>query len=100
MALKSNSAAWDDQTPRDPLEYAVSVRDRDDLTMVRTALATDNCQLAMQPVCTAKPGYPVAFYECLIRVMDETGRVIPAAQFMGEIEETSIGRAIDAASLR
>jgi EAL domain-containing protein (putative c-di-GMP-specific phosphodiesterase class I) len=100
MALKSNSAAWDDQTPRDPLEYAVSVRDRDVLTMVRTALATDNCQLAMQPVCTSKPGYPVAFYECLIRVMDETGRVIPAAQFMGEIEETSLGRDIDAASLK
>ncbi len=100
MHMPTNSAAWDDQTPRDPLEYAVSVRDRDVLSMVRTALATDNCKLAMQPVCTPHQGYPVAFYECLIRVMDDTGRVIPAAQFMGQIEETSLGRDIDTASLK
>lgn len=100
MDMRSNSAAWDKQVPRDPLEYAVSVRDRDVLSMVRTALATNNCQLALQPVCTAQKGYRVAFHECLIRVMDETGRIIPAAQFMGEIEENSLGRDIDAASLR
>ena len=29
--------AWDDQTPRDPLEYAVSMRDKDVLSLVRTA---------------------------------------------------------------
>jgi len=92
--------AWDDQTPRDPLDYAVSVRDKDVLSMVRTALATDNCKLAMQPVRAAQAGYPVAFHECLIRVMDDTGRIIPAAQFMGQIENTSLGRDIDAASLR
>ena len=98
--MHSNSAAWDDQTPRDPLEYAVSVRDRDVLSMVRTALETNACKLALQPVCAAQAGFPVAFHECLIRVMDENGRIIPAAQFMGEIEETSLGRDIDAASLR
>ena len=54
----------------------------------------------MQPVCTTTAGFPIAFHECLIRVMDETGRIIPAAQFMGEIEETSLGRDIDAASLK
>lgn len=100
MAVMKPTDAWDDQTPRDPLEYAVSVRDKDVLSMVRTALETDNCQLAMQPARVAKDGYPIAFYECLIRVMDETGRIIPAAQFMGEIKETSLGRDIDAASLR
>ena len=100
MVLHANASAWDDQTPRDPLEYAVSVRDRDVLSMVRTALVTNNCKLAMQPVCSAQPGHPVAFYECLIRVMDETGRVIPAAQFMGQIEDTSLGRDIDTASLK
>jgi len=100
MSKRVNSAAWDKQVPRDPLEYAVSVRDRDVLSMVRTALATNSCQLALQPVRSAQKGHHVAFYECLIRVMDETGRIIPAAQFMGEIEETSLGRDIDAASLR
>lgn len=98
--MPPNTAAWDDQTPRDPLEYAVSVRDRDVLSMVRTALETGACKLALQPVCAAQAGYPVAFHECLIRVMDEQGRIIPAAQFMGEIEETSLGRDIDAASLK
>lgn len=99
-AVAPNSAAWDEQTPRDPLEYAVSVRDRDVLSMVRTALDAGACKLALQPVCAAQAGYPVAFHECLIRVMDENGRIIPAAQFMGEIEETSLGRDIDAAGLK
>lgn len=96
----NSSSAWHDQTPRDPLEYAVSVRDRDVLSMVRSALATGNCALAVQSVHAAHQGFPVAFYECLIRVLDETGRVIPAAQFMGQIEETSLGRDIDCASLK
>ncbi len=94
------SSTWADQTPRDPLEYAVSVRDRDVLSMVRTALADDQCALALQTVHATQAGFPVAFHECLIRVLDETGRVIPAAQFMGQIEETSLGRDIDCASLK
>lgn len=98
--MSSNAAVWDDQTPRDPLDYAVSVRDRDVLSMVRTALDTGACKLALQPVCAAQAGFPVAFHECLIRVMDENGRIIPAAQFMDEIEETSLGRDIDVASLK
>lgn len=100
MGLIKSNEAWDNQTPRDPLEYAVSVRDRDVLSMVREALATNNCKLALQPVCTAHDGYRIAFHECLIRVMDDTGRIIPAGQFMGQIEDTGIGRDIDAASLK
>jgi EAL domain-containing protein (putative c-di-GMP-specific phosphodiesterase class I) len=100
MTLMKPTDAWDDQTLRDPLEYAVSMRDKDVLSMERTALATDNCKLAMQPVRAAQNRYPNAFHECLIRVMDETGRIIPARQFVGEIAETGLGRDIDAASLR
>ncbi|PVA07363.1 EAL domain-containing protein [Thalassorhabdomicrobium marinisediminis] len=100
MGLRQPTEAWDDQTPRDPLEYAVSVRDRDVLSMVRQALATDNCKLALQPVFTTGGGSRLAFHESLIRVMDETGRVIPAGQFMDQIEDTGIGRDIDAVSLR
>lgn len=100
MALMKPTDAWDDQTPRDPLEYAVSVRDKDVLSMVRTALETGNCKLAMQPVCAAIDGYPITFHECLIRVMDDTGRIIPARQFMGQIDEIGLGRDIDAASLK
>lgn len=98
--MSRSSAAWDNQRPRDPLEYAVSVRDRDVLSMVRTALATGACKLALQPVCAAQAGFPIAFHESLIRLMDAQGRIIPAAQFMGEIQDTSLGRDIDAASLK
>ena len=98
--MPQNSAEWDKQTPTDPLQYAVQVRDRDILGMVRDALNANACRLALQPVRAAQQGYPIAFHECLIRVMDANGRIIPAAQFMGQIEETSLGRDIDAASLR
>ena len=98
--MRKSLATWDDQVPNDPLEYAVSVRDRDVLSMVRAALVTNNYRLALQPVCAAHTDFPVAFHECLIRLMDETGRIIPAAQFMGQIEDTSLGRDIDTASLK
>lgn len=99
-AYERTQSALDDQTPKDPLEYAVSVRDRDVLAMVRNALAKGDCALALQPVVMAGGGRRVAFHECLIRVLDETGRIIPAAQFMGQIEETTLGREVDCASLR
>ncbi len=63
--------------------------------MVPTILETDNFQLVMLPVQTARLGCLVDFCEYLIRVMDCTGRVIPAAQFMTEIKDTSLRRDID-----
>ncbi|KPP83985.1 MAG: EAL domain protein [Rhodobacteraceae bacterium HLUCCA08] len=92
--------ALDDRTPQDPLEYAVQARDRDVLSMVRAALGRNRAALAFQPVVQAHPSDSIAFYECLIRVLDETGRIIPAGQFMAAIEETPLGRDIDVASLR
>lgn len=100
QAVDPFRSALDDQTPKDPLEYAISMRDRDVLTMVRDALDEGNCALALQPVLTAGDKRRIAFHEGLIRVLDETGRIIPAAQFMGEIEETTLGREVDCASLR
>ena len=41
----------------------------------------------------------IAFYEGLIRVLDETGRVIPAGDFMALAEEANLGREIDVAAL-
>lgn len=89
----------DRRVPRDPLDYAVASRDSDIMSMVRTALDSGNAQLAFQPVVVAANTQQVAFYEGLIRVKDGTGRVIPAYQFMSDIEETEIGREIDCASL-
>jgi len=42
----------------------------------------------------------VAFYEGLIRILDATGRIIPAKEFMPSIEATELGREIDVLALR
>lgn len=82
-----------------PLDYAVSRRDSDIITMVTDAIEHKQALLAYQPVVSAHGGGQVAFYEGLIRVLDATGRVIPAADFMPVVENTEIGRSIDALSL-
>lgn len=84
----------------DPLSFAMSQRDRSTLDMVRTALANNNVLLAFQPIVQAQNGGAVAFYEGLIRVLDDTGRVIPAGQFMSVVENQELGREIDCAALR
>ncbi|WP_368185016.1 EAL domain-containing protein [Aestuariibius sp. HNIBRBA575] len=83
-----------------PLDYAMASRDKDVMSLVRNALAAERCKLAFQPVVRSDQRDQVAFYEGLIRVLDEGGRIIPAHQFMGSIEETEIGREIDTASLK
>lgn len=88
-----------EMTDDDPLSYALSDRDRGILHMVRQALATGNVMLAFQPIVTAGTGR-TAFHEGLIRVLDDTGRIIPAAQFMGVIETQELGREMDVAALR
>lgn len=85
--------------PLDPLQFAVADRDADTLNMVRDALASGRAQLAYQPVFVAGHAGQVAFYEGLIRLRDAGGRVLPAAQFMPVVEETALGREIDAATL-
>ncbi len=82
-----------------PLAFAVAERDRATITMVRDALDQRNVMLAYQPVIqTRRPDRP-AFYEGLIRVLDETGRVIPARDFIETVETSELGRRIDCAAL-
>jgi EAL domain-containing protein (putative c-di-GMP-specific phosphodiesterase class I) len=83
-----------------PLSFAVSQRDRNTLDMVRTALVSNRVLLAFQPVVQAQNGGRIAFYEGLIRVLDDTGRIIPAADFMPVVENSDLGREIDCAALR
>ncbi|UWQ17868.1 EAL domain-containing protein [Jannaschia sp. M317] len=87
-----------DVVPDDPLTYAVTERDRDILNMVRGALTSGEVILAFQPVVSAETGAPV-FYEGLIRLLDETGRIIPAGQFIDVIEAEELGRQIDCVAL-
>ncbi|MDF0601023.1 EAL domain-containing protein [Psychromarinibacter sp. C21-152] len=82
-----------------PLSYAVSERDRNIMAMVKEAVARRHVMLAFQPVIpAARPDRP-AFWEGLIRIMDSTGRVIPARDFIDTIETTEAGRQIDCLSL-
>lgn len=86
--------------PLDPLQHAMAMRDGDVPAMVRSALLADRAQLAFQPVVAAGDPARIAFYEGLIRLLDEGGRVLPANLFMSSVEETGLGRDIDCASIR
>jgi len=82
-----------------PLNAAVAGRDRSTLDMVKEAVQHNQTMLAFQPVMQARAPHQVAFYEGLIRVLDETGRVIPAREFMQVVEDTELGRDLDCSAL-
>ena len=70
------------------------------MEMVRAAIEHKQTLLAYQPIVLAHDSNIIAFHEGLIRVLDETGRTIPAAEFMPAIENTDLGRQIDVLALR
>ncbi|QGX99952.1 EAL domain-containing protein [Roseovarius faecimaris] len=84
---------------QDPLSYAVTARDRSTIEMVNQAVRHKQVMLAYQAVVPARDQSRPAFYEGLIRVLDETGRIIPARDFISAIEETETGRIIDCLAL-
>ncbi|MDA7966128.1 EAL domain-containing protein [Ruegeria sp.] len=82
-----------------PLNAAVTARDKSTVQMATEAVKHKQCKLAFQPVMQAQTPQEVAFYEGFIRVLDETGRVIPARDFMPQVENTPIGRELDCVAL-
>jgi EAL domain-containing protein (putative c-di-GMP-specific phosphodiesterase class I) len=82
-----------------PLSAAVAERDRETIVMVEQALKRRDAMLAFQPVMQPGRSTRPAFYEGLIRILDDTGRIIPARDFMGAVEPTETGRIIDCLSL-
>ena len=82
-----------------PLAFAISVGDRQTIAMVSDALKQGRLRLAFQPVVVALDTTRVGFFEGLMRVLDPTGRVIPARDFMPAVEAHEIGREIDCAAL-
>lgn len=85
----------------DPLARAAGERCRDAVSMVEEALQNGRLRLAFQPVVAARGSEArPAFYEGLIRVLDRGGRVIPARDFITEVEQTELGRRLDAMALR
>lgn len=100
--MRRNLRKWADVPAGhdNPLNYAVGKRDQSVLRMVDDAVRSNRAMLAYQAIVPAgDPGRP-AFYEGLIRVMDETRRVIPARDFIGEVEATETGRLIDCVALQ
>jgi EAL domain-containing protein (putative c-di-GMP-specific phosphodiesterase class I) len=83
-----------------PLAFAISEGDRQTMAMVRDALETRRLRLAYQPVVLSANTDRIGFYEGLMRVLDHSGRAIPARDFMPAVEAHEIGREIDCAALR
>jgi EAL domain-containing protein (putative c-di-GMP-specific phosphodiesterase class I) len=83
-----------------PLGQAISVGDRQTLAMVQAALTEGRLALAYQPVVMTRDPSRIGFHEALIRVMEPSGRIIPARDFMPVVETQELGRQIDTASLR
>ncbi|TLP69427.1 EAL domain-containing protein [Parasedimentitalea maritima] len=82
-----------------PLNAAVVSRDHSTLDIVAEAIKHNQTMLAYQPVMQALPPLGAAFYEGYIRVLDSTGRVIPAREFMPVVEDKELGRVLDCLAL-
>lgn len=94
---RSKAPAHPDQVS--PLAAATAARDRDVLAMVRSAIARQDVLLAFQPVVSTHNTDRPAYYEGLIRILDESGRIIPARDFIATVETNELGRRIDCLSL-
>lgn len=79
--------------------FAVRQPDSNVIGMVERAVADGTVMLAFQPVVTAGKAARPAFYEGLVRVPDASGRIIPAKEFIEQIEPTELGRRIDCLAL-
>ena len=86
-------------TAGDPLSAAIFERDANIMDMVRKALLTNNVALHYQPIVQSADVSKPAFFEGLIRVLDDTGRIIPACEFIETIEASVEGRQIDCLAL-
>lgn len=68
--------------------------------LVRRAIVKNTITLAYQPVVNSENPSKIAFYEGLIRVPDDTGKIIPAVEFIDKIERNSLGRMVDCCALQ
>jgi len=80
-------------------DQADPMRDTRVLDMVRAAIRNNQVLLAYQPIVQSASPCKTAFFEGLIRVLDDKGRVIPAARFMPAVETTALGRELDTLAL-
>lgn len=85
--------------PRNALDAALRQRDRAIPRIVAEAVRARNVKLAFQPIVQGGAQEQVAIYEGLARVLDPAGRVIPAVEFIRDIEEEETGRLLDCVAL-
>ena len=89
----------DISVPQNALDQAVRELDRETPDIVAAAIRARNVNLAFQPVVHGAAHDRVAFYEGLARVLDFKGRIIPAKDFIHEVEELETGRLLDCVAL-
>ncbi|MDB6176771.1 EAL domain-containing protein [Paracoccus sp. Z330] len=82
-----------------PLDFAMDQQSRITMPAVRAAVERGNGVLAFQPIVQAQRTHQAAFYEGLIRIIDDSGRIVPLKDFMPAAETTELGRQIDCLSL-
>ena len=61
---------------------------------VKHALKHDGLRLAFQSIVDAQTGEPL-FYEALVRMFDNDGRIIPAATFIPVVEQQGLANELD-----
>lgn len=59
------------------------------------AVGTDDLRIAFQPIVSAEGGNTVSFHECLVRIVQPSGRLISASAFMPAIERLGLAPLID-----
>jgi len=82
-----------------PLTYAMSQSDQGMFQLVEKAIRQKTAMLAYQPVVSAKRPDKPAFYEGLIRILDDDGNILPAGEFIHLAEPREAGRIIDCIAL-
>lgn len=85
--------------PKSPLDYAISKRREPILQTVQRAIENKQVMLAYQPIVHTQQPERAAFYEGLLRVMDDTQEVISAKEFIPIVETLEMGRVLDCFSL-
>ena len=85
--------------PASPLESAAAERIPELLERVQNLIISRRVKLAFQPVVRADNPDQVVFYEALIRIIDENGRVMPARDFINILEDNESGRILDCLAL-
>ena len=85
--------------PRSPLDFAVDQQARLTMATVRRAVERGDAVLAFQPIVQSTRPDRAAFHEGLIRIIDDTGRIVPLRDFMPLAEMSELGRQIDCLSL-